>query len=85
MVLGFAKNVRSSGVVDQNIVKIDSGKNMDIILPKTKAMDIQPLQNEFENDLIAFYKLLEEDINKLLDDPDKPIEDIITEIQKLFS
>ena len=58
---------------------------MDFILPKTRIADIEDLQDEFENDLIAFYKLLEEDINKIIDDPDKPIEDIITEIQKLFS
>ncbi len=58
---------------------------MDFILPKTRPNDVKELQDEFENDLIAFYKLLEEDINKIIDDPDRPIEDMITEIQKLFS
>lgn len=79
------KNVQSSDARDQNFVIIDSEKNMEIILPKTKEKDIQHLQNEFENDLIAFYKLLEEDILKLVDDPYMSIDDIITEIQKLFS
>ena len=79
------KNVQSSDARDQNFVIIDSEKNMEIILPKTRERDIQHLQNEFENDLIAFYKLLEEDILKLVDDPDMSIDDIITEIQKLFS
>jgi len=58
---------------------------MDFILPKTRPNDVKELQDEFENDLIAFYKILEEEINELLDNPKIAVEDIITEIQKLFS
>lgn len=59
---------------------------MDIILPKTRPSDIEDLQNEFENDLIAFYKVLEQEIYDTIDsNSDKSVEDIITEIQKLFS
>jgi len=58
---------------------------MDFILPKTRPDDVKELQDEFENDLIAFYKILEEEINELLDNPKIAVEDIITEIQKLFS
>jgi len=58
---------------------------MDFILPKTRPNDVKELQDEFENDLIAFYKILEEEINELLDNPKIEVEDIITEIQKLFS
>ena len=57
---------------------------MDIILPKTPNDVIQSLQNEFENDLVAFYKLLEEDILKLVDDPNVSEDEIISKIQKLF-
>lgn len=58
---------------------------MDFILPKTRPNDVKELQDEFENDLIAYYKVLEEEIYKLLDNPEIAAEDIITEIQKLFS
>jgi hypothetical protein len=57
---------------------------MDFILPKTSQSDIYDLQTAFENDLIAFYKILEDKVMKLLES-DKSIEEITLEIQNLLT
>lgn len=59
---------------------------MDIKLPKTNDDDIKDIQEDFENDLISFYKILQDEIIDIIDkNNDKSFEDIIHEIQKLFS
>jgi hypothetical protein len=58
---------------------------MDILLPKISDNDVMELQAAFENDLIAYYKTLEDDILEIIDkgDVNNPGK-IMAEIDELF-
>jgi hypothetical protein len=56
-----------------------------IEFPKFKDAEIDQISSDMELDLVAFFKLLEEDVLKVLDDnKDKNPDVIINEISKLL-
>lgn len=59
---------------------------MDIIIPKTSITDVQDIQETMENDLHAFYSLLQREVlNAIESDTGTSFDGILEKIEALFA
>jgi hypothetical protein len=55
---------------------------MEIKLPRITDADILDISNEFENDLIAYYKLLETEVLNIIENSE--LDEIVNKVEDLF-